>query len=187
MTSLITAIGIAAFIAALSTALALADFFRWTDIGFGDLFNSVHIYGVGLATRMGNALVRISGLLRGEWNMPRFKDAMGREWNPRVTCTTLQRFEEKCGVNIFDGAVLGTIDKSLSKMCALAYFACNEQAQKLNVSMDEFCNEIDNDVLLRGMIEATGEALLLFFQSRQNQEKTTAAQANPGRGSKSTK
>ena len=119
--------------------------------------------------------------------MPRFKDATGREWTLRITCATLQHFEEKTGANIFDPKVLSGIDKSLGKMCTLAYFACGEQARKLNISQEEFGEGIDSDLLMIAMIEAVGEALMLFFQSRQSQDQKAADSASRGHGSKSTK
>ncbi len=120
---------------------------------------------------------------------PRFKDALGREWSPRVTVMTLRRFEEQTGASLFDKSTLSSIVQgaSIVKICTLGFLSCADQAAKQNVSFDDFCEALETDVQFTEMATAMTEALVLFFQSRQKSSETTTAKPGIGAGKTSTK
>ncbi len=99
--------------------------------------------------------------------MPKFADATGREWLPKVTCLTLDLFEREQSASLLDAATQDKITsgRSISMLISLAYFACIDQARENKISREAFAAALKDQAQLTAAVNATAEALALFFQN----------------------
>lgn len=116
--------------------------------------------------------------------MPKsFKDALGREWHPKVTCLTLQRYEESTGIcllKVFGQAAPegeteadrrrrmneALFGSKIGAQTKLVFAACAREAAERKVSQEDFAEGLDSQEILVAAAEALTEALADFFQSR---------------------
>jgi len=112
-----------------------------------------------------------------------FKDAQGREWHPKVTCLTLQRYEEDAGIALLTAfnapAPKKETDQArgrrmnevlfhgrMGNLVKLAFFACAREIQERGVGQEDFAEALADQAMMVAASEAAGEALADFFQSR---------------------
>ena len=122
-----------------------------------------------------------------EETAPKFRDAQGRVWHPRVTCRTCAQFERaKDGKSFFDPETLkGVMEKArMDDMLTLAYLACVEEVEERKVSQRDFEESIATAALYLDLSKAVSAAAALFSPSPA--QTTEAGSAAPGTGATST-
>lgn len=116
--------------------------------------------------------------------MPKFRDARGDEWHPRITCNTLSRFEEETGASLFDPEVVHQIQhgKSVLKMGKLLFLSCSHENGKRNLNYNEFMEGFESELQMQDAMLALGEALQLFFQKGAKSAAVQTAKAKSSGG-----
>ena len=99
--------------------------------------------------------------------MPKYSDATGRVWNPRVTVRTLELFESETGKSLDQlGDVLSA--GKIGDICMLAFHACRAETKERKVNYDDFLSALESKDQLEAMVRAVGEACVAFSQSRES-------------------
>lgn len=115
-----------------------------------------------------------------------FKDALGREWMPRVTGLTFVLVEKRTG-KTFGEITAAVQSKDLVAGMHVAFAACNKQATEHNLSFEQFVEGLETDEQMGTMFEALCKALERFFQSGSASSNASNAPAARGNGKTSTK
>lgn len=82
--------------------------------------------------------------------MKSFKDTEGREWMISLNVTTIKRVRDLCGIDLlqsFGSAALEKLASDPIMLCDLLFVLCRDDAEKRNVSDEDFGMALGGDAL----------------------------------------
>tara|TARA_B100000519_G_scaffold57573_2_gene48144 strand:- start:343 stop:834 length:492 start_codon:yes stop_codon:yes gene_type:complete len=97
--------------------------------------------------------------------MSKFTDTEGRVWNVQLTVHLAKQVKQRLDVDLLNEQIhetLASLTDDIVKGVDVLYVLCSEQAEKNNVTDEQFGQSLSGDVLFDG-INAMVEALIDFF------------------------
>lgn len=97
--------------------------------------------------------------------MSKFTDTEGRVWNVQLSVYLAKQVKQRLNVDLLNEQIhetLASLTDDIVKGVDVLYVLCSQQAEKNNVTDEEFGRSLSGDVLFDG-INAMVEALIDFF------------------------